>query len=94
MGEKAEEKEEEEEKEGRRAESGEGEEGRGEAQTITSERKRMNMHITTKMETPPPEALCSFASSSVFGNTSNFLRNSVAPSIFDKVLRCSCREFC
>ena len=73
-------------RQGRRAWTGEGEEARGEAQTITSERKRMNMHITTKMETPPPEALCSFASSSVFGNTSNFFRNSVAPSIFDQVL--------
>lgn len=39
----------------------------------------MNMQITTKIETPPPDALCSLASSSVLGKTSKRLRMSPMP---------------
>lgn len=46
---------------------------------LTSDTKRIIMQSSTNRDNPPPDALCSLASSTVFGKTSN-LRSSASAS--------------
>jgi hypothetical protein len=55
---------------------------------LTSERKRIAMHSRTNMETPPPDALCSLASSTVLGKTSNRLRKARLSMVWENAGVC------